>query len=79
MIKLAMDLKGKMPNKVKLHHIVSFPSAIVSFLDEVRRVAIPCSVQDVKTDEMLCILSSDDPERLVQRPALRSEFELPVH
>lgn len=30
MIKLAMDLKGKMPNKVKLHHIISVPSVIVS-------------------------------------------------
>lgn len=30
MIKLAMDLKGKMPNKVKLHHTISAPSIIVS-------------------------------------------------
>lgn len=29
MIKLAMDLKGKMPNKVKLHHIISAPCVIV--------------------------------------------------
>lgn len=29
MIKLAMDLKGKMPNKVRLHHIISLPSVIV--------------------------------------------------
>lgn len=30
MIKLAMDLKGKMPNKVKLHHTISAHSVIVS-------------------------------------------------
>lgn len=36
MIKLAMDLKGKMPNKVKLHHAISVPSVIVS-LSEMKR------------------------------------------
>lgn len=48
MIKLAMDLKGKMPNKVELHHRISvssvFFSYCFSFQDEVRSVAVPCSV-----------------------------------
>lgn len=30
MIKLAMDLKGKMPNKVKLHHVTAVPADVVS-------------------------------------------------
>lgn len=52
MIKLAMDLKGKMPNKVKLHHIISAPCYCFSLLGEVRRVASPCHVQEVMADAM---------------------------
>lgn len=37
MIKLAMDLKGKMPNKVKLHHPASVHPAVVTFFQEEER------------------------------------------
>lgn len=44
MIKLAMDLKGKMPNKVRKWEIASHHSVFFVFLSSgrVRRVAAPC-------------------------------------
>lgn len=48
MIKLAMDLKGKMPNKVKLHHLISVVSSSL-----MRCVAVPCGDQDVLADAIV--------------------------
>lgn len=59
MIKLAMDLKGKMPNKVKIAScdFISF-SYCFPFLDEERHVAFACCVQEVMADVMswFCVL-----------------------
>lgn len=62
MIKLAMDLKGKMPNKVKLHHIGSALSVIVSLL-EMKEDGLLLHAVSRKLWLMQCcgFLSSDDP------------------
>lgn len=51
MIKLAMDLKGKMPNKVKLHHNFSSIHFCFHVLDE---GLLSHRVAEVTVDAIIC-------------------------